>query len=333
MNRLRAICVLAVACASQAAASRFVAPLSLGAYQRPDGAITVNPGGDRVDPYFAAKALLAAQHGSLDASGPAAAWIAWVLPRQRADGRIDRFCVRGAEFETCARADADDAMMALWMELLVTFAPPEGLNAARRASLDRAAAYLDTLRDPATGVYRISREEPTALFMDNVEVFSAFTALAAYHARLGDGPRAAEWRERADRLRDDVVRVFRVPAGGFRVSTQAAQHPPAFYPDLVAQVFPITADMPIPGWDRSSEYARWMRAHREAWLRQPSSDYPWGLVALAAAKMNDRATVLCWASRAAPFRHGVHWNVLEEAIYLAFAARYGREALLTPCTG
>jgi hypothetical protein len=332
MSPFGAICVLAVASAAHAA-SRFAGPLSLGVYQRPDGAITVDRGGDRVDPYFAAKALLAARDGSLDAAGPAAAWIAWVLPRQRADGRIDRFCVQRAEYVTCARADADDAMMALWMELLVTFAPPEGLGADWRASLDRASAYLATLRDPATGVYRISREEPTALFMDNVEVFSAFTAVAEYHARIGDGPSSREWRERAEQLRESVVRVFRVSDGGFRVSTQPARRPPAFYPDAVAQVFPITVDMQIPGWDATSEYTRWMSAHRDAWLRHSSSDYPWGLVALAAAKMNDRATVLCWASRAAPFRHGVHWNVLEEAIYLAFLARYGREALLAPCAG
>jgi hypothetical protein len=331
MSGVVAICMLAAAPLEPP--PRPGAALSLGVYQRPDGAITVMAGGDRVDPYFAAKALLAAHEGSLDAASPAAAWISWALPRQRPDGRIDRFCVERAEYTPCARADADDAMMALWMELLVTFAPAAGLSRERAASLDRAAAYLDGLRDPVTGVYRISREEPTALFMDNVEVYSAFRAMAVYHARLGDGERAASWRRRAERLRDDVVRVFREPGGGFRVSTQPSRHPPAFYPDDVAQLFPILADLPVPGWDRAAEYGRWMRAHRDAWLEQRGSDYPWGLVAQAAARMGDAATARCWASRAAPYRHGRRWNVLEEAIYLAFVARWGPEAVLAPCAG
>lgn len=324
--------LLAATCACHAGA-RPLAPLALGTYQRPDGAIPVTAATHRVDPYFAAKALLAARDAALDARGPAAAWIAWLLPRQRPDGRIDRFCLERAEWVACARADADDAMMALWMELLVAFAPPGGLAPGRRESLERAAAYLESLRDPATGVYRISREEPTALFMDNVEVISALSAVAAYHARAGDGGAAAEWGGRAARLREAVVRVFRGDAG-FRVSTQAPRAAPAFYPDVVAQIFPLTAGVAIPGWDGPAAYARWMGAHREAWLARRGMDYPWGLVALAAARMKDEATVRCWAARAAPLRHGGSWNVLEEAIFLAIVARHGEAALLaTGCDG
>jgi hypothetical protein len=76
-----------------------------------------------------------------------------------------------------------------------------------------------------------------------------------------------------------------------------------------------------------------MRAHRKQWLEQTGSDYPWGLIAIAAAEMGDTATVLCWASRAAPFRHGVRWNVLEEAVYRAVETRLGKEALLRPACG
>src|SRR3984893_18228092 len=60
--------------------------------QAPDGAMTLNPGGNYVEPYFATKALIVAQDGGLDVRDAAAAWIRWVLPRQQPDGPFRRFC-------------------------------------------------------------------------------------------------------------------------------------------------------------------------------------------------------------------------------------------------
>ncbi|WP_351012018.1 hypothetical protein, partial [Shewanella sp. S1-58-MNA-CIBAN-0166] len=81
--------------------------------------------------------------------------------------------VKSGQYSSCAEADADDAMMATWIELLARFAPPEGLPAAWELSLNRAAAHLDALLSKPAGVYQISSTLHVALLMDNVEVHSA----------------------------------------------------------------------------------------------------------------------------------------------------------------
>jgi len=72
--------------------------------------------GDSVDPYFAAKALLAAQEAGLDVRKAAKDWIRWVLPFQRPDGGFDRFCLKEKGFLPCNPADADDATAAVWID-------------------------------------------------------------------------------------------------------------------------------------------------------------------------------------------------------------------------
>jgi len=57
-----------------------------------------------------------------------------------------------------------------------------------------------------------------------------------------------------------------------------------------------------------------MKKNREDWLRRGESDFHGVLIALIAQNADDRKTVLCWCARAGPFRHGKHWNVLEEAL-------------------
>ncbi len=77
------------------------AELVLTDYQRPDGAITTYFAGDSIDPYFAAKALLAAQDAGMTTRTAATRWIAWLLPRQLADGCFDRYCMKGQRFVSC----------------------------------------------------------------------------------------------------------------------------------------------------------------------------------------------------------------------------------------
>eukprot|EP00952_Eustigmatos_sp_NYUAD-ZCMA_P001332 5991-Eustigmatos_ZCMA.PRE.1 len=92
--------------------------LHMPGYQRPDGAITTYLSGDSIDPYFATKALLVAQDAGLDNAAAARRWINWLLPQQLADGRFERYCLKGERFLPCRPADADDALLATWMELL-----------------------------------------------------------------------------------------------------------------------------------------------------------------------------------------------------------------------
>lgn len=302
-----------------------------GRYQRTDGAITVRLNGVGIDPYFAAKALLAASDAQLDARQAALAWIAWLLPRQRPDGGFDRYCVKDGRYRSCAEAETDDAMTATWIELLARFAPPGGMPAAWELSLNRAATHLETLLDKPSGVYQISSSLHVALLMDNVEVHSAFQALAAYYVRRTDYAHAGPWSLRADQLAAAILKVFwRGTASGFRASTQQVSDT-SFYPAKIAQILPLLSGIQVPEQSGEAIYARWIRKYGKSWPQLANTDYPWSLIALVAVKMNDWSTVACWQARSGPYRHGAHWNVLEESLYLAFESRTADPVIPARC--
>lgn len=287
-------------------------------YQTADGAITLHAGGDRVDPYFATKALLAADAGGLDITVAASRWISWLLPRQRPSGRFDRYCLANKQWRACADADADDAMSALWIELLYRMAPAGEMPPAWTESAARTESHLADLYQPNTGLYRVFADRPLTLFMDNVEIYGAFARTAKRRAALA--PLAAvrlAWS--AWRLRRAIETAFWREAEQKYASTTDAGDGSgsAFYPDTVAQLYPLLEGMPTPAGRPEAVFDAWFREHGERWLSFSADPYPWGIAALAASRVGARSAASQWAARAAPLRHSGRWNVLEEAAYQA----------------
>jgi len=300
-------------------------------YQRAGGAIVVNTGGDFVDPYFALKALLTAQDEGLDIRGPALAWIHWLLPRQLPDGRFRRYCrERSGKWRGCKEADADDALFALWLQLLYRLAPASGLPPEWRASVNKAGYQLARLYDHKLGIYAVSRKNPVGLFIDNVEIWAAFKDISASQRRLGELEAAQPTQARAETMASSITHVFwDKKRGAFRVSTQR-QPEHDFFPDAVAQIYPWLAGLPIPQ-DRNLAWPEWKRRYGEVWIERQSDPHPWGLVALAALELGDEDTAACWMARSAPLRYGREWNVLEDAAYQAIAARLAKIKLSPQC--
>lgn len=328
---LSALATAALASAAGGALAQRGAELSLPGYEQPGGALSLRLDGQFVDPYFGGKALLAAREAGADPTKLARAWIEWLLPFQRRDGGFDRLCRRGDAYEPCAAADADDATLAIWIELLARFSPGRRLPPRWDSSFQRALQFLATLRDERSGLYRIAPESPVSLLMDNVEVDAALQALAERERRAGRPAAAGEWERRAEALRRAIRKTFEQSDGTFRVSTQEA--PAAgFYPYEVAQIFPLSAGVVRPR-EAAARFDRWMALYRDHWLEQGRTDYPWALVALVAQRMGHREVVRCWRARAIPFRHGAHWNVLEEALLCAFEAQLSPEEALAPACG
>jgi hypothetical protein len=293
-------------------------------YQRASGAIVLETDGNFVDPYFALKALLTAQDGGLNIRGPALAWIEWLLPRQLPDGRFQRYCRDVSEtWRSCKAADADDALLALWVQLLYRMSPDE-IPSAWHASVTKAEEQLAWLYDHKLGIYAVSRKTPVGLFMDNVEIYAALKDVAVSQKRLGEQLAAQQTQARAQALANSIVRVFwDKKHGRFRVSTQRNWRRD-FYPDVVAQTYPWLLDLPTPN-DRNVAWSDWKRRYGSEWIERKRDPHPWGLVALTAMELGDKDTAACWMVKAAPFRYSVDWNVLEEAAYQALEAKLPAE--------
>ena len=292
------------------------AEFAAGTYGTADGALVLLSNGNYVEPYFATKSLLVAQDTGLEARDAAIAWVQWLLPRQRKDGRFNRYCRNtNGTWRSCGAADADDSMLALWLQLLYRLAPDNGLPAEWQQSAARAEAHLKLLRNSRLGVYHISRRNHVALFMDNVEVYAALRDIAAAQQRFGDAERAQQTRKQTDDLSHAIARIFwDSRAQWFRVSTQKQQRGD-FYPDAVAQVFPILAHFQVSNRDPKAVWEWWRDTFGQEWLTQKRDPHPWGLLAVAAFEADDHQSATCWLSQSAPFRYSKAWNVLEEAAY------------------
>lgn len=287
--------------------------LDLSGYQKKSGAITVHYHGDKVDPYFATLALLTAQKGHMDISAPAMAWVAWAIRMQSPDGLFERYA-RDATggWKRYAAADADDAMLALWLELLYSLAPSTGLPKTWHDSAKKAENQLQALYNPKQGIYYISQTLPVGLLMDNIEIYAAFKNIAHQQRRMGLWFKAIISEYKAARLKRNILEVFKQPSTEtFLVSTQA-ENTNAFYPDHAAQIFPLLYRL-NEGADAHRIYRDWIKANGKAWFKQGITDYPWGLIAITALNMNDANSASCWQQNSVPLRYSKHWNVLEEA--------------------
>jgi hypothetical protein len=269
--------------------------LDLQGYADEHGAITVVRGGERVDPYFALQALLLARDQGLDVQAHQARWIAWLAQHQPL-GVLARYCRTARGWRACARADADDASLALWLRLL------RGVPATQRPALQadalqaQAEQDLRALQDPRTGLYIVSPDLPYSLWMDNLEVWMALPRQALSAALM-----THFWQPQPQR---------------FRTSNQPGHRdqPGRFYPEQTAQIYPLLTGWLPPGQDAQRLYTRWMHSHRSHWLEHMTHDFPWGLIALLAWQRGDAQSMRCWQQRAAPMRHGVRWTVTDEVV-------------------
>ena len=285
----------------------------LDGYMSDSGAITILHKGDTTDPYFAMQALLLAHDNGLDISAPAEKFANWLVGRQKPDGTFDRFCQGPAKtWVSCKTADADDSLLALWMRLLDTMPKQLGANPAWMKSYVISKKSLDHLYQPSRGVYMVSPVYLHGLFMDNLEVWS----LKA-HSKT---PKPVE----LDKLAKDIYGTFWQAANKrFLVSTQLEQQTqkPQFYPDHVAQIFPLLVDFPLIPQNAKVYYRNWMRMHRAEWLAHGETDYPWGLLAVLALRQGDEPTARCWLRETSAMRHSNRWAVTDEAAFLILASK------------
>jgi len=291
-----------------------------GVFQESDGAMPMINNDDRVDAYFATKALLTAREAGLDIREAGTKWVEWLLPRQKADGRFERYLrVRNAAGEQIGWkandiADADDALLALWLEVLYAVSPPEGMPAHWQKSAALASAHLETLR-VKSGVYIIAQTNRVGLFMDNAEIYASYMNIAADQKRMGYGASAERTLASAQNLGAAIQKTFwDAKTSEFRVSTQDIPDS-KFYPRATAQIFPMLSGIQNPIATNTAVFDEWVTKHGDNWLSMRYDKYSWGLVAFAAWKVGDNNTALAWQHQHRELRFGPRWTVVDEAIY------------------
>ena len=289
-----------------------VAALDLSAYQRADGAISVHRLGDRVDPYFAIKSLWVARQLGDPAVKETLAWIEWLLPRQGADGSFARYCEQAGRWEPCAEADADDALLALWIALLHEAAPRK-LPPHWSESVRRAEQALARLKDPGSGVYRATPNISDALLMDNSEIYNALRRVGELRRAAGDAAGAKRYQAQAQALRLAMAKVFRPVENGLLRWTSGDPSGDRFYPHRVGHLYPWLHGMDTAAFGPMLDWPGWLGRYGEAWLACTDDPYPWGLAALVAYRFKSYEAVERWLNNASGLRDGGYWNVLEEA--------------------
>lgn len=309
VNLKALIAGLSLACSAAAIQSGpgGLAALDLQGFVDPQGALSVQYKGDTVDPYFSLQALLLAHDSGMDIAAYALPFANWLVQRQKPDATFDRFCRNGPVWAPCKIADADDSVLALWMRLLDTMPKQRDSNPTFRKSYAMSKAALSGLLDLKRGTYLVSPVYQHGLFMDNLEVLSWHLSMSPSQATLV--------KSTAPQLSSSIRRVFwEQKSKSFLVSTQPEQKTvaPAFYPEFVAQIFPLLFSFKIPGVDPKLHYRDWMRLHRATWLAQSKHDFSWGLLAIIALRANDLATAACWLRETAPARNTSHWIVTDE---------------------
>lgn len=298
---------------------------NLGTYQESDGAIPLIHGRNRIDAYFATKALLTAHEAGLDIRSAGLKWIDWLLPRQKPDGRFERYKrTRRSDGTSVWKpvdiADADDALMALWIELLYTLAPRHGLPAAWQKSVWLAGDHLATLQD-SRGFYYISRENRVGLLMDNVEIYGSLLGIARERVRLGHATQALQTALRAGKLGAAIHKTFwDAHKHRFSVSTQNIPDE-EFYPHAVAQIYPLLAGLKTPTGEDKSIYDAWLGTYGYDWIMMKRDEFPWGLVAFLAWKQGDTNTARAWQVQNEQYRQTDRWTILDEAIYQSLDVR------------
>jgi hypothetical protein len=296
-------------------------------FSRTDGAVSVLMQGNFVDPYFANKALIIAWEAGLDVNDVTHRWLAWLLPRQRADGGFDRYCADGALWRACRPADADDSTAATFLHLnalysralqrqkrvqAVAFADTPRQAAERTVAAKKAEQMLQRLRT-SRGTYRAFADKPIEFLMDNTEVYASLEA-------TGQHVQASQLKEALER------HFFTGPE--WRPANEAYERY-EFYPSALAPTYRWHTGL-ISSSALEPEFIAWTKLWGSAWLTRTQDEYAWGLVAWGARSVKEQHWIRCWRHKHHMSDRSRGWTVVDEAVDLGLA-HIGVEPVAQSC--
>lgn len=255
--------------------------------QRPSGAIAMRPDQGVINPYFgnlAARALLRASGHLL----PVQRYMNWYLAHLKPDGTIDDYHVADGQEISTGDADSTDSYAATFLSLVAAWIEAGGDSewvARNREKLDQVTRAITAVTDQ-DGLTWAKPGYPSKLLMDNCEVYRGWLDWSRLMSSQGDHSSAALAHRRSEQVRAALL-SFRQPDGlwGWAITRRGSlveSDGHRFYPDSVAQVFPLV-------WGLTDEASgfRAMDAAQPTWRKLQAGDFPWLLTAYAAALAGD----------------------------------------------
>lgn len=297
------------------------------------GTFAVAPGADLVIPYFANQAAwsLLPEHPQ-----EAKAHLEWYLGHLN---RPDRFGLSGTVYDYRLEGDREvpagsydsaDAYAATFLSAVARYwrvTADTRFVLDHRADLDLVAGVIVALQD-ADGLAWARPGHWVKYLMDNAENYQGLSEYAWLLARLGDSEAAAYWAERAEAVRRGIRQVLYNPRRGdyyWAVKMSGTRRLPnwrQWYPDAVAQLFPVLCGVEDPDSRVSREVYRRFALHYPAWAAAPRAGRsPWGVITPVAVAMGDTIELGSSLATAAqvPAR-GTLWHA-GEAAHLLSAVR------------
>lgn len=284
--------------------------------QLPSGAIKVKPDDDRVIPYFANLAAMA-----LVDTRPADVrlYLEWYLAhlnrpdRYGLDGTIYDYTVdRAGRERPTGRYDSADSYAATFLTLLrayVDSTKDRDFVLTHLEKIEAVAAVIPRLQD-ADGLVWANTAHREKYLMDNAENYRGLEDWAAILTGFGRDGEALSARAAAMRIAGGVeTRLWNPARGnydwgiytlwlGSRRLGEISRHSSwrNWYPDTVAQLFPVIAGLLQPSDTRAVALYENFNTWHPGWVNQAKRDpNPWSVLGYAAAVMGDRERALAFA--------------------------------------
>lgn len=291
------------------------------------GTFAVFPGADLIIPYFANQAAW-----SLLPEYPqeVKAHLEWYLghlnrpDRWGLTGTVYDYRIEGDREVSTGSYDSADAYAATFLTAVARYWQATGdtpFVQEHRAELDLVAGVIVALQD-RDGLAWARPGHWVKYLMDNAENFQGLRDYAWLLERLGDEDAARYWAARAEAVRAGIRQFMYNPRRGeyyWALKMSGTRRLPnwrQWYPDAVAQLFPVLCGVESPDSDVSRTIYQRFASFYPGWASVPRPGRsPWGVLTPVAVTMGD----------AGPLQHlaaepELPWHA-GEAAYLLAAAR------------
>ncbi|MEW6547016.1 MAG: hypothetical protein AB1446_08875 [Bacillota bacterium] len=305
------------------------------ACRTPGGTFAVAPASDLIIPYFANQAAWSLLP---EYPGEVRAHLDWYLSHLN---RPDRWGLVGTAYDYRIEGDREvptgsydsaDAYAATFLTAVARYWQVTGdtrFVLDHRSELDLVAGVIVALQD-ADGLAWARPGHWVKYLMDNAENYQGLSDYAWLLARLGDAESAAYWAARAEAVRQGVRQVMYNPRRGeyyWAIKMSGTRRLPnwrQWYPDAVAQLFPVLCGVEAPDSRISREIYRRFARFYPGWAAVPHPGRsPWGVITPVAVTMGDTGDLQLSLSVAAelPSRAAV-WHAGEAACLLSAARQW-----------